>query len=115
MPESEVYTPIEVQVVDNAGKDIYADTTDIPLNVVIPQGMTPIYVHSLAGQWIAHVTGWTTARQYDSNKCDLYPLTNKNPIVIDHITQAWYHSFGEPAKEGMKDASGNLHVRERVR
>jgi hypothetical protein len=35
--------------------------------VVIPHGMKPTYLHTLNGQMIAYVEGWTAAREYDQN------------------------------------------------
>jgi hypothetical protein len=90
-------------------------------HVVIPHGMTPIYLHSLNSQMIAHVAGWTAAREYDLNRYDLYPLANARHFIVslksngEQINQNWYDSFGEATKEAMEDGSGELVIRERVR
>jgi hypothetical protein len=101
-----ILTPIEAQIVDD--------------HLVIPHGMTPVYLHSLNGQLIAHVEGWTAAKEYDLNRYDLYPLSNARHFIVSlrfgggQVNQDWRDNFGEPTKEAMKDGSGELMIRERV-
>jgi|SRR5450759_5178318 hypothetical protein len=101
-----ILTPLETRVVDG--------------HLVIPHGMTPIYVHCLNGQTIAHVKGWTATSEYDRNWYDLYTLDQARHFIVslmssgEALNQDWYDNFGEPTKEAMKDGSGALVIRERV-
>jgi len=105
MAEPTVLTAIEARIVND--------------HLVIPHGMTPIYLHSINGQMIAHVEGWTEASEYDQNWYDLYRLDNARNFIMsitsngEQTNQDWYGSFGEPTKEAMKDTRGELVIRER--
>src|ERR1035437_895631 len=89
--------------------------------VVIPHGMKPIYLHTLNGQVIAYVKGWTAPREYDQNWYDLYLLGDARHFVLVSklnneapTNEDWFADFGEASKEAMKDGSGSLVIRERV-
>jgi hypothetical protein len=98
---------MEVQIADN--------------HLVMPHGLTPVFLQSLDGRMIAHVTRWTTAAEYDQRRYDLYPLGNAwrftVPLNVDgegQTNQDWYSNFGMPTMEGMKGRRGELLVRRRV-
>lgn len=101
-----ILTPIEGRIVDN--------------HLVVPHGMTPIYLHQLDGKMIAHVKGWTAAGEYDRNSFYLYPLDRARHFKVsltsngEVVNQDWYDDFGEPTKEAMTDGCDELVIRERV-
>lgn len=88
--------------------------------IVIPHDMKPVYVHTLNGQMVAYVKGWTAAREYDQNWYDLYPLENARHFILsselndEPVNENWYADFGMPTKEAMKDGSGSFVIRQRV-
>ena len=90
-------------------------------HVAIPRGMKPIYLHQLeGGHWLAHVEGWTAEKEYDSDHFDLYLLSGARELIDftsngTKVRQEWFHSFGEPAKEALKDCSGHFSFRESLK
>jgi hypothetical protein len=89
-------------------------------HIVIPHGMTPIFLHWFQGKPTAYVEGWTVAKEYNPNSYDLYPLNNAHHFILstksngEQLDQDWYANFGESTKEAMKDGSGNLVIRARL-
>ena len=74
--------------------------------VVIPHGMKPIYLHTLNGQTIAYVKGWTAARKYDQNWYDLYLLGNArhsfwflNSITKHQLTKTGLRTSAKQARK----------------
>jgi hypothetical protein len=90
--------------------------------VLIPKGMTPVYLHELGDRTIAYVEDWTAEREYDANRFDLYLLTNARQFVVSLTDRAaasrqdqrWYDDFGEPTKEAIK-INGELTIREHTK
>lgn len=102
-------TPIHVEIVEE--------------HVAVPRGLTPIYVHKIAGdRIIAHARDWSAETEYDQNLFDLYPLSEARSFVVqinsdtsgDQVKSDWYDSFGTATKEGLKSPTGEWAIRERV-
>jgi hypothetical protein len=89
-------------------------------HLVIPHGMTPIYLQSVNGKMIAYVDGWTAQKEYDQNSYDLYPLDKATHFVQpfkvndESADQDWHRDFGAPTKTARRDVSGVLDVLDRV-
>lgn len=74
--------------------------------LMIPKGMTPIYLHHLRGdRMIAYVEGWKPELEFAGQKFDLYLLSDARQFIVPLAhngsteNQRWYDTFGKPAKE----------------
>lgn len=89
-------------------------------DVVIPSGMTPMFMHSVGGRLVVHVKGWTARGAYEGNTYDLYPLDSLEHIALtlkhegSSEIQDWYLGFGKPTKIARRGPNSELTIRDRV-
>src|ERR1700686_5013011 len=83
--------------------------------LVVPVGMTPVYLHFLKDRWIVYVEGWTPEGEFNASGFNAYPLAAAREFTVsvsggldDYVQSGtrWYDSFGKPTKEAMKNSSG---------
>ena len=94
-------------------------TSDRNRFVVIPKGMTPIFLRDAETRLLAYVEWWTPAGEFKTTYFDLYPLDRATkfilPFKVNDVSedQTWYSAFGGYTKEAFEGPEG-LKIRDRV-
>ncbi len=50
--------------------------------VVIPVGMTLVFLYDAGDRYLAYVQGWTAAGEYDATYFDLYSLQTATQFIV---------------------------------
>ncbi len=86
--------------------------------LLVPHGMTPVFLHEYDGRKLVHVSGYDPKNEYDSHLFDLYPLDRCTRSILvmgrdgQSEEQEWCSNFGEPTKEALV-TGGELTIRDR--
>jgi len=81
-------------------------------HVVVPTGMTLVYLHDEGNRRLAYVEHWTASGEYDATDFDLYNLSTARRFTVcltqegEAETQTWYGDFGKYTKEAHKGPDG---------
>ncbi len=86
-------------------------------HLLIPTGMTPIYLHLGTPGPVAYVEGWTPQKEYENNTYNLYPLKLARRFIVplkingEAENQMWYDSLQGPAMQALKQPDGHFVLR----
>jgi hypothetical protein len=81
-------------------------------HVVIPKGMTLVFLQKDGDRFLAWVHGWTSAGEYDATDYDLYSLENAHAFTIsckmngEPEEQRFWFDFKQHTKEPTKGLTG---------